>query len=312
MSGVLSRETVDRLFGLGAPVVPFPFRAAAGAGIGARAKAVGRSGNMVGAFGREVGIVIPLPRLGFDRLRLGARQGGEEFVEALGAAARIGAGFALPVEPGEMGEEQARVEAAADGDLLAVIEHRFLHTFKRALGQDLLGMFAGEDQRGIPGGGEMGRAAAGKVSRLRRYADGSGGRADRAAQRQGLTEPRLPLGREAIVAQSGEMGLRFQPRPLIPSLREDVSRKPQIARGGDPAATERAGRRIVVIGHDPALLQVRRGSREIWDFGGCRKMVSARGSARATAPALPQAADQCFVNWPRMAPAGRSLVWMLT
>lgn len=62
------------------------------------------------------------------------------------------------VEPRQMRQQQPRIEAPPHRDHLAVVEHRLLHAFKRALGQHCLGMGPRQCQRRAPAGGKSGIA----------------------------------------------------------------------------------------------------------------------------------------------------------
>ena len=205
LSGPLPRiQPVDRGLGLFAPAVPGCLGALAGAGIGARAEALGLGADMVGPghgeerIGRAGTGRGPVGHGGEARGLLAGKQG-QQLVEPRGPGGGKRIALGRAVEPGEMGEQEAAVVAAAAGDLLAMVEHRLLHALERALGQHGLGMGAGEDEGRIPPGGEARAAAAADIGRLRRQGDPRTGRPDRAGHGEVMEEPGLALGGEAVV-----------------------------------------------------------------------------------------------------------------
>jgi len=210
LSGPLSAplpriQPVNRGLGLFAPAVPGRLGALAGAGIGARAEALGLGADMVGPGHGEERIGRAGPGRGpvghgGEARGLLAGKHGQQLVEPRGPGGGKRIALGRAVEPGEMGEQEAAVVAAAAGDLLAMVEHRLLHALERALGQHGLGMGAGEDEGRIPPGGEARAAAAADIGRLRRQGDPRTGRADRAGHGEVMEEAGLALGGEAVVA----------------------------------------------------------------------------------------------------------------
>jgi hypothetical protein len=119
----------------------------------------------------------------------------DHFLEPVG---QRGGGSALghAIEPGEMGEQQAGIEADAGADFLPAIEHAFDHAVQRAIGQHLRRMIAREDQRGIPPGGKAPIAPPPQVGRLGRDADRGAGPPHLPVIGQRLKEQGAARGRE--------------------------------------------------------------------------------------------------------------------
>ena len=182
-----------------------------------------RFGGQIGeAFGEGIGRF--LPRIGHgvfargmrwaplgcvgESFFLGGREGGphacrlagEHFAEVIVEARGDGPGGVgfgvMAIEPGEVREEQARIEADAVPHRLAAIEDRLARALQRALGQDLLRRIAREHQRRIPPARKGLIAPLVDIGRLRRNPDPRTGAADMAALREVVEEPDLAFGGE--------------------------------------------------------------------------------------------------------------------
>lgn len=210
-------QPVHQRLGLLAPAVPLGLGPDPRAAVGAGAAAFGGLGDVIGPGGGEERIVVALPVLFGNIGGRRADESGEQLVEPPGAARGGAIGGAAPIKPGEVGEQQPAVVAPPPGHLLAMIEHRLLDPVERALGQHLLGMIARQHQRRIPPGGEMGRAAAADIDRLRRDADRGGGIADRAAGGERLEEAGLAGRRKGAQAPLPAAGRGVRCLPLPPA-----------------------------------------------------------------------------------------------
>src|SRR5690606_35705077 len=130
---------------------------------------------------------------------------GQQFVETTEVRARF-AFLDQLVEPGEMREQQASIEAAPAADQLAAVIDRFLHALDRAVGEDLLGTGAGPGERQRPAAREKIVAAAQPVRGFGRKADAQAGGADVALGGEVIEEPCLALGRPAAREVRGLSG----------------------------------------------------------------------------------------------------------
>src|SRR5690606_35478388 len=110
------------------------------------------------------------------------------------------------VEPGEMREPQASIEAAPAADQLPAVIDRFLHAFDRAVGEDLLGAGAGPGARQRAAARGTIVAAAHAVRGRGRKADAQAGGADVALGGEVIEEPCLALGRPAAREVRGVSG----------------------------------------------------------------------------------------------------------
>jgi hypothetical protein len=274
LSGPLPRiQPVDRGLGLFAPAVPGRLGALAGAGIGARAEALGLGADMVRPghgeerIGRAGAGRGPVGHGGEARGLLAGKQG-QQLVEPRGPGGGKRIALGRAVEPGEMGEQEAAVVAAAAGHLLAMVEHRLLHALERALGQHGLGMGAGEDEGRIPPGGKPRAAAAADIGRLRGKPNPRTGRADRPGHGEVMEEAGLALGGEGVVAGGALVhggGRGFTPFGFAQGkLALRARRRGAERRGGG------------------------RGAFQVCQFGGCRKDFSpAPGPGGGRRPMLP-------------------------
>ena len=82
------------------------------------------------------------------------------------------------IKPGEMGEQQARVEALPFAHRLAPEPDGFGDAMHGAGGQHLFGSFARDDERRLPRGGKGAVAATADIGGLRRHPGGLRGKAD--------------------------------------------------------------------------------------------------------------------------------------
>jgi len=141
---------------------------------------------------------------------LAAEQRFEKFVEAPGGgAAARGLGI-MRIEPGEVREQQAAVEAHAAADRLAPVKDRLAGAVQRAVGEHLLGGIAREHQRRLPPLRQRRIAPLVDIGRLRRQPDRSAGEPDIAVRGEVVEELDL--------ARGGEGGGAGGDEPLLPLI----------------------------------------------------------------------------------------------
>ena len=170
---------------------------------------------------RGIGIIEGHFERGFAR-----EQFGQILIKARGDGRGGGGLFVVAIQPGEVREEQAAIEADPAADGFAAIEDRLMRAFERALRQNFLCRIAREDQRGIPPARKRGIAPLADIGRLRRNPHHSTGAADMAAGGKVMQEPHLPFGRE------GQRATLRGPH---------IMGEPDIALHRDPAPAETAG-----------------------------------------------------------------------
>ncbi|WP_162895990.1 hypothetical protein [Novosphingobium sp. THN1] len=102
------------------------------------------------------------------------------------------------IEPGEMGEQQPRVEALALAHRLAPEPDRLGGAMERALGKDLLGRLARMEQRSVPRGSKGRIAATADIGRLRRHPRHLRRRAHLPVTAEVFEEQRDARGRELV------------------------------------------------------------------------------------------------------------------
>ncbi|WP_295526736.1 hypothetical protein [Novosphingobium sp. Chol11] len=210
------RRVCAIMIGGGAPVIVFGWRCAALVVIGPKAQRGAQGllgfgdffGDMFGAAGKRRG--PPLPFGQRRGIGLAAEQRFEKFIEApAGGAGALGL-VAMLVEPGEVREQQAAIEAHAAADRLAPVKDRLAGAVHRAVGEYLFRRIAREHQRRLPPLRQRGIAPLVHIGRLRRQPDLGAGDADIAVRGEVMKELHLPRGREGI----GAGGLRIKPLPL--------------------------------------------------------------------------------------------------
>ena len=142
---------------------------------------------------------IGLGRLG----RRLARDDRDQFVEARhpGQCRVI---LCHAVQPRQMREQQAAIEAPARADLLAAIEDDFLDALHRALGQNLLGLLARQQHRRGPALRKGRIAPPLDIGRLRRAPAARRADPNIAEFGEQDEELRAQLGRPAVAAGDGE------------------------------------------------------------------------------------------------------------
>ena len=190
------------------------------AGGGERGFAGGARGVPFGGLWR-IKVILRRQEAGFA-----VEQFAEVFIEATGDAPdtpAFGAGIGMvPIQPGEVGEEEARIEADAASHHFAAIEDHLPRAVQRAIGQHILCRIAREDQRRIPPARKRFIAPLVNIGRLRRNADQLAGAADMAALRQVVEEAHLPLcgerqpeaGRRPRIIREADIPLhRYPPAP---------------------------------------------------------------------------------------------------
>lgn len=170
----------------------------------AAARVLGRAGGGLGvafAIGRQV--VVALGET--VRYRC-ARDQRHQLVEAAGVPPRILAG-GQRIEPGDMGEQQPAVEAAARADQLAAVEDRFLHAVDGTAAEHLPGMIGRQHQRGRPAAREQRVAPPLDIGGLRRNPHRGAGGAHVAIRGKMAEERGLARRAPAVAAQGGAEGL---------------------------------------------------------------------------------------------------------
>ena len=169
-----------------------------------------------------------------------ARKRRNRIVEQVERACDLGP-LLQPVEPRQVGEQQAAVEPPPPRHLLAVIEHRFLHPVDGAVRQRGLRMGPRGEQRRIPQPREHGGSPARPIGRLRRDPRDPARHADIAEQLQRLEEfPLRPRGKDGVARGVGVSPL------ANPRAGGDLSRQARvldivnIAPGGAPTRPARS------------------------------------------------------------------------
>lgn len=148
----------------------------------------GERGFPAGAFGQFGGIGIA----GEDIF--------EQFIEPRGGGAAARAIGVVGIEPGDMRQQQAGIEARALAHRLSPVIDRFGDAIQRAVCQHLFHMLAREHQRRLPPLGKGGIAAAVDIGTLRRKPDGGAGGARIAVPGKVAEEGDLAFGSESIGA----------------------------------------------------------------------------------------------------------------
>jgi hypothetical protein len=185
---VIAEQGVEGGFAAGLGVVPGFGRGAAGGFEVIVELCLPIVPDLVGrvVVGQGVGLLVVGIGAGFESLEeAGARrvgpaggggdiralgQGQEHAVEVLGKVVDgLGRGGGAGIEPGEMGEEEPRVEALALAHRLAPEPDRLGGAMERAGDEDLLGRLARMDQRRVPPGGKGRIAATADIGRLLRH-----------------------------------------------------------------------------------------------------------------------------------------------
>ncbi|WP_084278066.1 hypothetical protein [Novosphingobium sp. B1] len=231
------------------PIVPdLVGRVVVGKGVGLLVVGIGAGfESLEEAVARGVGLAGG----GGDVRALGQRQ--EHAVEVFGEVVDgLGRGGGAGVEPGEMGEQEPRVEALALAHGLAPEPDRLSGAMECAGGEDLLGRLARMDQRRVPAGGKGRIAATADIGRLLRH------------PRHPRRHAHLPMAAEVIEkprdADGGELvGVEERRRvpgaaPLLPSRlqegnapflplgakrRQNIIRQPDVPPGGNPPPAKR-------------------------------------------------------------------------
>lgn len=235
-----------------------------------------------GAFG----IVLGRGKGGIAAGRIAPAQFGEVFVEARGNAGGglpFGKGlFGMGIEPGEMGQQQTRIEVHAAAHRLTPVEDRLLGAVERAFCEHFLRRIARENQRGTPPGRKGPVAPLVDIGGLRRDADGLAGAADIAGAGEEMEKAHAAIRGEGqrrhkprpqaggVGVGRGKRGASFKPTP-DPSRRREgrrrplLTRKPDIAIPGDPPPPETAG---AVLRHGHAT-PVWNKAGSLWHGWGC-------------------------------------------
>ncbi|WP_225205837.1 hypothetical protein [Novosphingobium huizhouense] len=174
----------------------------------------------------------------------------------------------LGIEPGDVGEQQAIVEAHARGDDLAAMEHLLGRAEQRAVGKHLPRMFGGMEQRGVPAGGEGAVAPPGDIGAGRRRPRRARGEPGIAVLGEREQEQRALFRGEGVRVdgrRTGDVGIcnrarrqrgigkarrfcRRKARRQQRIVRQRIVGQADVPAGGNPAAPEGAGRGDITQG----------------------------------------------------------------
>lgn len=207
----------------------------------------------------RVGLLTAAVDFTYSRLEAFTGNQCEQLVEAGGVTLgeRI---FGVAIEPGEMGEEQPRVEASAGACQLTAKPHALLYPFQGEASEHLLVVIERKHHRGVPAAGESVVPPPGEIGGLRSCSCRPAGGAHIADLRKMVKETNLSRRGKAVDPGSGRQGARYR-QSIMPHV------------------------------HDPHLQSARKSeSRLLCAFARVGKCSMARTDARDASPSLAQQA----------------------